>query len=329
MRGSFHEDEHERGAALLSVLLLVAIMSIAALALFESTVGAIAHARLADARARIAWQISGAEEAGLIGLQRLSLATNGVVTDRTPVLGVPFVTDINGVQVSTVLEDSSNCFNLNALRAPEGDGSPDESLVALYETLLTGAGLLEQEAEFLTSALLDWLDRDTNTRPGGAETNYYASLRPSYRASGVLLVSESELRAVRGYTSDILDVLLPLICVRADSEMAVLNINTLTRAQAPLLSMVFSGVLDVDEATRVLAERPVGGWSFVEEMLEKDELARISPALRRLDLISVQSSHFRLRGRVIAQDQSADFETHYIVTQNQPPRMTRRLYGAR
>ncbi len=318
----------ERGAALLSVLLLVAIMSIAALAMLESTLNSLERARLGDARAQISWQIAGVEEVGLIGLEGIMTATNGAVTDRTANLGVPFISELNGAQVSAILEDDSNCFNLNAMRPRENAEAPSGSTIKQYQALLLSLDIPDNDVRILIASLIDWLDADSTARLNGAETGYYASLRPAYRASGMAMVSVSELRAVRGYSQQVYNQLSPLVCVRESPDAAILNVNTLKPEQAPLLSMVLSGLLEVDAADRVLSERPIGGWASVEEFLETDAVARIAPELRYLDAISIRSSHFRLLGHVTMQDHKTQFVTRYLASSNQPIRVTRRTYGA-
>lgn len=336
-------EDKEYGAALLSVLLLVAIMSVAALAMFETTMTSVRHARLTDGRAQIAWQVSGAEEAGLSVLQEISETTRGVVTLNTPGLGVPVITGARGAQTVATLEDDSNCFNLNALRTQEdtedfglgGDGlegvSPEGAgldVFGHYQNLLLSAGFSERVAEALVATLADWLDPDSTTRLNGAESNYYASLRPAaYRASGVPLAGVSELRAVRGYDQEVFQTLLPLVCARATSEMAVLNLNTLTPEQAPLLSMVFSAELEPEEAVRIINDRPAVGWTSIDDLFQFDATERIAPAFRTPDLMSLTSSHFRLRGRVTSGDLTTGFKTFYTVSDTQLPRITRRTYG--
>lgn len=53
----------------------------------------------------------------------------------------------------------------------------------------------------LIAALLDWLDEDDETRPGGAEADYYASLDPGYRPKNGKLDSLEELLLIKGWSA--------------------------------------------------------------------------------------------------------------------------------
>jgi type II secretory pathway component PulK len=66
--------------------------------------------------------------------------------------------------------------------------------------LMNLPGMTEGTAD----ALLDWIDEDQTARPLGAESDYYLSLEPSYRAADTLPRSIEELLLVRGVTRELL-----------------------------------------------------------------------------------------------------------------------------
>ena len=317
----------ESGAALLSVLLIVALMSVAALAMIEGTGSAITQSRTADARASLAWHIAGTEEAGFVGVDRLREGGLANINDLTPGFRTPFEADINGAAITTLLEDASNCFNLNSLRTIGDELDEDNEAAELYLVLLIAAGLDESDAEELSATLMDWLDPDTSARLRGAEDNFYSTLETPYRTSGQPLASISELRAIRGYTKKIVDALEHLVCVRSTEEINPFNINTLRVEQAPLLSMAFGGNLNVDDALAILLRRPSGGWASTEMLLEESAIDLIAPEARRTDLLSIRSSFIELRGRLDAGGQSDEFAILYVLAENQPTQIVRRRYG--
>ena len=59
----------------------------------------------------------------------------------------------------------------------------------------------QAESDSIVNAILDWRDHDNRPRePGGAESEYYLSLRPPYRAKNSLFDSPEELLLVKGVT---------------------------------------------------------------------------------------------------------------------------------
>ena len=73
--------------------------------------------------------------------------------------------------------------------------------VANEQTLLSLPGM-DQE---LTDCLLDWRDRDDETRSNGAEQEYYSSLKPiSYRIKNSMLMTLEELMLVKGFNASVI-----------------------------------------------------------------------------------------------------------------------------
>ena len=321
-----HVSEH--GAALLSVLLLVAVMSIASIAMLNVSLGVISKARIVDARGQLAWQITGAEEAGLVGVETLRVLSGANINDRTPNFRQTRVTPLPTGVLTTRLEEDSNCFNVNTLGAGGEENEERLLAIAMYEDLLTSLGLGGADVEALQAGLVDWLDGDRSQRLSGAEELYYSRLSPPYRPGNVPVRSVTEVRAVRGYSRDLFLRLRPMICARQSSENSVLNINTLTPEQAPLLVMAFSGELDLNDAVGLIGDRPAGGWGALELFLADERLQAISPELHRVEVLSVQSSFLRLIGQIVLDEEVADFTTIYALPEAQPTRIVRRTYGA-
>ncbi len=91
-----------------------------------------------------------------------------------------------GGSVSVRVTDESGKINLN--RASE------EILLSLFTTL----GYEEQAAQSAVDAIMDWRDRDSSSRPRGAESDYYLSLDPPYPAKNGPLDTVEELFWIRG-----------------------------------------------------------------------------------------------------------------------------------
>src|ERR1041385_3482327 len=56
----------------------------------------------------------------------------------------------------------------------------------------------------IVAAIMDWRDEDNNVSPGGAEAEYYTSLRPAYLPRNGLIQTTRELLMVRGISSQLL-----------------------------------------------------------------------------------------------------------------------------
>ena len=63
---------------------------------------------------------------------------------------------------------------------------------------------LPNMTEDIANAIIDWMDPDSDARPGGAENDYYSGLSPAYRCKNGPIDSIDELLLVKGVTSDLL-----------------------------------------------------------------------------------------------------------------------------
>lgn len=81
-----------------------------------------------------------------------------------------------------------------------GDSESVESGNIAVELLMTLPGMTESIAD----AILDWIDTDTETRPGGCEDEYYSTLPSPYSCPNKPLQSVEELLLVRGVTPQLL-----------------------------------------------------------------------------------------------------------------------------
>ncbi len=123
--------------------------------------------------------------------------------------------------------DAQGLFNLNNLLRNNAPSPPD---IGVFQRLLRNVGLDPN----LSEAVVDWLDSDSLTRPGGAEDAEYLTLQPPYRAANQLIQSIEELRLIRGFDAAAVDKLRPLVV--ALPKATAININT---APAPVLSALF------------------------------------------------------------------------------------------
>ncbi|MBL0916127.1 MAG: type II secretion system minor pseudopilin GspK [Sphingopyxis sp.] len=269
----------QRGAALLSVLLLVAVMAvIAATALDRLTLatriaGSAATVDQGRAYTFAAEQIALRRVADLVGRDpaKLTLAGNW--------LGRDFTLPLPGGEGRARLSDANNCFNLNSLATETLPGrlSQRSGAVAQFAELMKLLGVDQGEAQGIAGAAADWIDSDSNDGPMGAEDNVYRGLQAAYLPANRKMADVSELRAVRGVTPKIYARLKPWICVLPVAEPVKLNVNTLAPEQAPLVAMLIPGQISIADARAALAARPAGGYGSSVRFWEARSLERLDP----------------------------------------------------
>ncbi len=122
-----------------------------------------------------------------------------------------------GGTITVSISDAQARFNLNNLVRGGQPSAPD---IGVFQQLLR---LLALEPA-LTDALIDWLDPDSQTRPGGAEDTEYLSGQHPYRSANQLLTSVDELRLVKGFDAKIIEKLRPHVV--ALPVQTTINANT-------------------------------------------------------------------------------------------------------
>jgi general secretion pathway protein K len=216
----------ERGLALVTAMLVVAIVATAAAGL---ALGQQVWLRQTQ---------NIADRAQSESLRRGALAWISVMLERDARddnidhLGEPWARvfpplPFEGGVIAVAISDAQARFNLNNLVR---NGAPSVADIGVFQRLLRS---LELDPS-LSEALIDWIDPDTQARPGGAEDVDYLALAPPYRAANQPLASVDELRLVKGFTAEAVERLRPYVA--ALPEPTAININTASeRVLAALL----------------------------------------------------------------------------------------------
>ena len=287
----------QAGAALITVLMIIAAMSVASLMLTRSVWQSRERARALDAQAQLNLYAAAAENVARARLSETLSNLQFRLTRDVGLLDTPLAFPIEGGELVVRISDLSSCFDLNSLTKP---GTPDQQIAdteaqaafrALLEDVFQSNGLLDTPA--LVDALTDWLDSDSIPGNGGAEDSYYIALQPSYRTSGQALVSIEELRSVRGYTAEVVTQLRPHVCAlpaRMQGAVRPLNINTLRIQDAAILRQAFARALSLADAEEVIAARPIGGWIDVESLLSEPAIKELNPDRIQPDRLGVKTN---------------------------------------
>ncbi|MCG6865313.1 MAG: type II secretion system minor pseudopilin GspK [Thiogranum sp.] len=250
----------QRGVALVTALLVVAIATVAAVSM--------ANRQQLDIRRTAsllhgeqAWAyVLGAENWAKVVLRRDARESqiDSLAEDWSTQPPVSFV---EGGSIVGRLIDLQGRFNVNNLVR---GGSVDADSLEFYKRLLQRLDIDER----LADPLVDWIDADINARfPDGAEDDAYLLLDPPYRAANRPLADTSELRLVKGYDAEVVAKLLPH--VSALPERTALNVNT---ADATLLSVVAPG-MTVAEGESLVEARGEEPFESVAKFMQAPALA--------------------------------------------------------
>lgn len=283
----------EEGAALLTVLLLVAVISVLAMSALDRLTIAT---RLAGNMSAIDQSRAYAQAGELIAASRiasLTQASPGRTTLAGGWMGKPMPFPIDGGTATVTLRDSGNCFNLNSLVVSGGEGgvlTARPAAIVQFEGLMTALGLPRPVARRIALAAADWADSDGTPLPGGAEDESY----DGYRTGNTLFADGSELRAVAGVTPEIYAALQPWVCALPQAELSPINVNTLTEKQFPLLMMLLPDQLPSASARKLIVERPSDGYASMVDFWKLPALGGVTPAAEVLGQPQLRTTWFGL-----------------------------------
>ncbi|MFC3396273.1 type II secretion system minor pseudopilin GspK [Brenneria rubrifaciens] len=286
-------SSRQRGVALLVVLLILAMMVTVAAVIAERSGKAFLRTTSQLSRQQAEWYALGGE--ALAGEMLLRDALNA--PDVTSLVQDWAQQDrkfsVDGGEVYTQLQDARSCFNLNSInQGISDDGTQVEAPypAQVFRMLLQHLGEEPARAEQMTAAVRDWIDGDSHPLTNGAEDEIYASLPVPYRPANRAMGEISELRAVYGMDSDLYRRLLPYVCALPVDTMLI-NINTLTELQAPLLAALFLKEMTVPQAMALIQKRPRTGWASLS-VLQQTGLLPANSQKTAQKILTVKSEWF-------------------------------------
>ena len=189
---------------------------------------------------------------------------------------------VEGGQVQGFLEDLQGRFNLNTLNQ---SGDAGKLARERFERLLRQLDLNTE----MISTILDWLDADIEARfPAGAEDDYYLGLDPAYRTANQNMLSPSELLLLKDLNKEIYDKLRPFVTTLPANT--AININT--ASVEVLLSLADD--LSKSEIESLVKKREDKAYKSVEDFLAEDIFAGKNIPLEGL---SVNSDYFLLQAQ--------------------------------
>ncbi len=287
----------ERGAALLTVLLLVAVIAVLAASALEKV-------RLST---RLAANGAAIDQSRAYALAAETLATGRInallgrdaarVTLAGGWNGTPYPLPIPEGTATATVTDGGNCFNLNGLvtRGEPGVLVARTEAIAQFTRLMRLLDISENVGAGIAAATADWIDSDDVPLPFGAEDSTYLARTPAYRTGNGLMADVSEFRAVVGVTPTIYATMQRWICAQPRTAVSRINVNTLMPEQAVLFAMLLPDTLSIGTARNLLLERPPQGFTSTVEFWKRPALQGITAGPEAQAQTAVTTQWFNLR----------------------------------
>jgi general secretion pathway protein K len=329
----------QHGTVLVLVLLIVAIVS-------ALSVKYVADYQLGLARAETRWHGTQAR-AFLEGTEEVAklLFPTADIDQNSDYAGEPWGNEIpiddQGVTGTARLTDSTVQLNINDLAVafvnekqqgdPQRYSETQRCFIRLLQTF-PDVPLSETEAENYLEALIDWLDPDNNeSGSGGAEENYYRTLKPAYAPANQTMKSMDELRLVRGFNENPKLVLLltPFLTVLPTDQGATgINVNTIEglspwggKSVNNLLRCINDATTlspnDASQAKNIITSRPEIGYG------SKDDVKKIVGTNADTGFLQTNTKLFWLNSSVQLVDQRRSTRT--LMQRTQTPSGARGL----
>jgi general secretion pathway protein K len=291
----------ERGASLISALLLVALMASVATALATDLRFSMRRSANMEVRDQSYWYALGARDFTEALIGRALANPDRAFRPDAPWLQGPSLYPIEQGQLSGRIIDGNNCFNLNALVSDDGRGGlvADSAQRGRFEQVMIAAGLPVRLAAQIAAQSADWIDSDRRPLASGAEDDVYGRRSGAYRTGNTLMAEREEMLALAAMTPDAWRVLAPLVCVRPEAAPLALNINTLQADGLPLLIGLFDGRLTRTAAEGVLLQRPPDGYGDVEAFWAQPAIAALEPDAGLRSAVGLTTQYFEVEIEVV------------------------------
>lgn len=277
----------ERGAALLWVLMVTALLSGLVVAASVRSQSARAAAGAERDRQAAYWLARGGAEAAVAGLE----LDDPTVDHLQEPWAAPHALPVEQGELSVQIVDTGGRLDLSTL--VDADGNPDIYRVEALTRLLEHLGA--QRPACAVDHLLDWLDADLQPRPQGSER---AADGSEARNAPVLFLGElSGVGCQEGVDAESFRRLV------APYGGTRINVNT---ASAEVIASLVEG-LPLETARQITAERQRSPFTSVSSLSRVAGLDEFLPLLR--PHLTAGSRYFQITSSAVVDEQRVVVET--------------------
>ncbi len=325
---SVNRANREKGVALLSVVLVVAVMAIALTLLGERLQVDARRQSNIKIFQQAWWYADSAEQIVVQGIKELN-------RERTTHLGQSWakqaqIYPVDGGTVGGSLSDMRSCLNINGLLSGTKPGTIDAGMLKQFQFLLTNLRLEDTDPDALLSRIQDWMDGDFDeTGFNGAEDLQYLRDNREFYTANSTIASLDELLLTGAISRTNLDLLATQVCVLPDKSQKI-NINTLSLDKAPLLAAMLFNRITVDEARELIENRAERGYSDTAVFLNAPDLKKLAlTATEKKSLkkqLTVKSDAFKAQITVQFHGLKVTLSSLYLVDGKRVYRV-QRIYG--
>jgi general secretion pathway protein K len=302
----------QRGIALVTALVLVAIATVLAATIGFASVMAAQRASTVFGADQALLAAEGAEAMAAYALKQSASPSGPDSLDQPWAQPYGPYELAAGVTLEFAqIEDQQGKFNINNLAAgaigpnTNTPGADDPTEIEQFQRLLSALGLETKWAGILA----DWIDSDNNPRePDGAEDSVYLAQTPSYRAANQPVSSISELLALPGFGRDRYNRLAPYIAALPPGT----PINLCTASGVLLDAISGKTEYSIDPANLAKSRQDQGCFPTADVF--KASLTGVKDAAIIQARVGIASSYYRLRTTITIG--TARFNLYSLLTFN-------------
>lgn len=240
--------QRQQGFALLTVLMIVALVAMIGSQLLYEQHSHIKRSSYMLHQAQsfsVNWGIESWVRAGLEEDRKRNKTDHLEEVWAKPLGPIPYE---NG-EITGQLFDLQGRLNLNNIS--DLDSESDSEIRKIWQAIIQRYVEQNNLPESFVDVLTDWIDKDDEVRPNGAESNNYLLQEPAYSAANQSLVMLSELKRLQG-----LDILKP-------KQWQIMQQDLSTLPQEVMVNVNTAGVRVLMALTDWITEEMAQKWVAV------------------------------------------------------------------